>query len=491
MSSKKFVKLIVALLSFSVFIFVASLKQPRGALAFSSGPDPARTGAPGELTCATAECHGTARAIDPQRFSITAPATYEPGRTYKIKVRHVSGDATRRRWGFQITALAAAGVRAGIWQNFNNDTQIVEDNFLNREYAQHSLAGSFAGQSGGASWTINWTAPTTNVGRVTFYAAGNQADDNNNSSGDQILTAQAVSNPGQPSLPIAATPGSLLVFNLFTSQASNRARQDSRINLTNTHETNAVTLRLLLIDGDSGAITNSFVRLTPLQTTSLLASDLDPGLTGYLLAMACDQTTGCPVSFNHLLGDEYVKLASGHAANLKAESFSLSPAASPCLNASTAELRFDGFDYNRAPRMLALTNLASRANGNDTLLIVNRLGGDWRNVAMPIGALQGTLFDDAEKVFSFSAVAGSCQLLVALNDQTLRTTPSLNQIIPAARSGWMKLWAANEISLSGAAINLTPQTKAISNAFNQGHNLHHLSLTSETVLTLPITPPQF
>lgn len=491
MSSKKLVKLIVILLSFSAVIFVASLKQPRGALAFSSGPDPARTGAPGELTCATAECHGTARTVDPQRFSIIVPATYEPGRTYQIKVRHISGDAARRRWGFQITALAANNLRAGVWQNVNEDTQIVEDNFLNREYAQHSLAGSFAGQPGGASWTINWTAPTKNVGRVTFYAAGNQAADNNSSSGDQIITAQAVSNAGQPVPPIAPTPGSLLMFNLFTSQASNRARQDSRINLTNTHESRAATIRLLLIDGNSGAITDYFLRLAAQQTVSLLAADLDPGLTGYLLAMVCDDVTGCPVSFNHLIGDEYIKLASGHQANLVAESFSLSPTATPVCLGGVATLRFDGFDFNRPPRVLALSNLASRANGNDTLLIVNRFGGNWRNGAMPIGEIQGTLYDDAEQAFGFLQPASNCQLILSLSDQTLRITPRFSQIIPASRSGWMKFWATAETALLGAAINFNPQTRTTSDVFSQGHNLHRLSLTTEAILTLPITPPHF
>jgi hypothetical protein len=486
MSFQKSAKLFCVVCCFVAFI-VLSLTN---ANAFSSGPDPGRTGAPGELTCATGECHGTVRTVDSQRFSILAPASYEPGRTYKITVRHVSSDVTRRRWGFQVTALAANGIRAGTWESLGEETQIVEDNFLNREYAQHSLAGSFAEQAGGASWTLNWTAPATDVGRITFYAAGNQADNNNNSSGDQILIAQTVSNPGQSSLPIAATPGSLLMFNLFTSQASNRAQQNSRINLTNTHETSAVTIRLLLVDGNSGAITNSFVRLSPLQTTSLLASDLDPGVAGYLLAMACDSPTGCPVSFNHLLGDEYVKLASGHAANLKAESFSLSPSASPCLNASTAELRFDGFDYSRAPRVLALSNLSSRADSNDTLLIVNRFSGDWRTGVSQLNDLAGVLFDDAEQSFSVSLTADRCQFFAVLSDQTLRTTPRFSQIIKASRSGWLKFWASDETALLGAAINFNSQTRATANAFNQGHNLHQLT-TMSSRLTLPILPPSF
>lgn len=166
--------------------------------AFSGGPDPGRTGAPSELTCATGECHGSRRAVDPERFSLSLPAAYVPGQTYTIVVRHHSSDATRLRWGFQITALTATAERAGAWQGQDANTQIVEEPRLLRQYAQHTLAGSFAGQSGGANWTINWTAPASNVGPVTFYAAGNQADNNNGNSGDLILLTQLTIPPGNP-----------------------------------------------------------------------------------------------------------------------------------------------------------------------------------------------------------------------------------------------------------------------------------------------------
>ena len=148
----------------------------RSAHAFASGPDAGRTGAPSELTCATGECHGNRRSIDVERFRIIAPAAYQAGQTYQITIRHTAFDPTRLRWGFQVTALNGQTQRAGSWQSSDATTQIVEETILQRQYAQHTLAGSFAGQSGGASWTVNWTAPANNAGPVTFFAAGNQAD---------------------------------------------------------------------------------------------------------------------------------------------------------------------------------------------------------------------------------------------------------------------------------------------------------------------------
>ena len=40
----------------------------------------------------------------------------------------------------------------------------------------HTEPGTAAGQPDANSWTVEWTAPPEDVGPVTFYAAGNAAD---------------------------------------------------------------------------------------------------------------------------------------------------------------------------------------------------------------------------------------------------------------------------------------------------------------------------
>jgi hypothetical protein len=101
--------------------------------------------------------------------------------------------------------------------------------------------------------------------------------------------------------------------------------------------------------------------------------------------------TGCPVNFNFLIGDEYVKLASGHAANLAAEGFAALTGGLPACNglSVTALLNFDNVSYNRAPRVLAASNIPSRADGNDTLIVLNRFGGSLAAGASTLGALFG------------------------------------------------------------------------------------------------------
>src|SRR4051812_15076646 len=72
------------------------------ARSYSTGPPAGMTGAPGEQTCSS--CHSGSPGGG--QFSIVAPATYVPGQTYQIQVKHVNGDPERQRWGFELTALS-------------------------------------------------------------------------------------------------------------------------------------------------------------------------------------------------------------------------------------------------------------------------------------------------------------------------------------------------------------------------------------------------
>lgn len=285
-------------------------------------------------------------------------------------------------------------------------------------------------------------------------------------------------------------PGSVLVFNLYSSGASNSIAQNTRINLTNTHAVLSTAVHLFFVDGASCSVADSYLCLTPNQTASFLASDIDPGTTGYLVAVAVD-LTGCPRNFNYLIGDEYVKLSSGHAANLGAEAFAaLSGGLPPCDgNSVTAELKFDGVSYNAAPLVLAADNIGSRADGNDTLLILNRLGGNLATSASTLTGVIGILYDDAESPFSFGLSGSTCQYRSIISGTTVRTTPRFEQITPAGRTGWFKVWMAGLFGMTGAILNANPNAATSAGAFNQGHNLHKLTTTNTVVLTIPVFPP--
>jgi uncharacterized protein len=284
-------------------------------------------------------------------------------------------------------------------------------------------------------------------------------------------------------------PGSVLFFNIHTSSSSIPAAQNTRINLTNTNQALTSYVHLFMVDGSTCSISDFFVCLTPNGTISFLASELDPGTAGYVVAVTVDQS-GCPASFNYLIGDEYVKFATGHAANLRAEAFSAIAGGLPACdtNSVTAQLNFDGVSYSGAPRVLALDNIPSRADGNDTLLILNRFGGNLATGAATLSSLFGILYDDAEVPQSFGFSPGTCQFRATLSNNFPRTVPRFETVVGGGKTGWMKLYSQNDLGLLGAMINFNPNVGSSAGAFSQGHNLHKLRVTTSVSITIPVFP---
>ncbi|MBL8169129.1 MAG: lamin tail domain-containing protein [Acidobacteria bacterium] len=300
---------------------------------------------------------------------------------------------------------------------------------------------------------------------------------------------------GPGNLPRANTPlndqkaGSVLIYNVYTSSSTNANSQNTRIAITNTNPALPALVHLFFVDGTSCSIADSYICLTANQTATFLASDLDPGTTGYLVAVAVN-ATGCPTNFNYLIGDEYVKFSTGHAANLGAQAISALAGGLPLCdnNSTTATLAFDGISYNVLPRVLAVDNIPSKADGNDTLLVLNRIGGNLATGASTLGTLFGLLYDDAENALSFS-VNGGCQLRGNLSNTFPRTAPRFEQFIPAGRSGWLRIYSQSDVAITGAAINFNANASAQANAFNQGHNLHVLTNTAAATYNIPVFPP--
>jgi hypothetical protein len=286
--------------------------------------------------------------------------------------------------------------------------------------------------------------------------------------------------------------GSVLFFPIYTSDVTSPVQQNTRINITNADQRRATNIHLFFVDGTSCGVADMTLCLTPNQTISFSVWEFDPGTTGYLIAVAVN-SLGCPTAFNALMGDEYVKFASGHQANLAAESVAglsgllTSP---PCDDTSfLAQIRFDGIHYNRLGRALAMSSIPSRADGNDTRLILNRIGGDLTTGAARLGPIFGIVYNDQENAYSFNFTPGACQLIGTLSNSFPRTVPRIEQIIPTSHSGWLKLWAFEEEALFGAVLNFNRDAAAASSAYMHGRNLHKLTTTATGVLTVPVFPP--
>jgi hypothetical protein len=290
------------------------------------------------------------------------------------------------------------------------------------------------------------------------------------------LTANAIAaDPGldypSPSEAAGQKAGSVLIYNIYTSGSNSPSAQNTRINITNTNSDYPITVHLYFVDGQSCSVADSLMCLTQNQTVSFLASDM--------------------ANFNFLVGSEYVKFASGHRANLSAEAVSaLSNTPTTCNNASSVTaLRFDGVKYNRLSHVVALNNIPSRADGNDTMLILNRIGGSLAVGAASIGPFSGLLFDDAENAFSFTSSAPNCQFRSSITNSFPRTAPRFESTTAAGRSSWITLRPGQpDIALVGAQITFNPNAASSSNAFNGGHNLHKVTLTPSVVsVEVPIT----
>jgi hypothetical protein len=330
------------------------------------------------------------------------------------------------------------------------------------------------------------------VNTVTVTPPPDTPDPNpgNNTSTDVDVRQNTTPPPPSPVGPGVPLPGwSVLIYPVYTSNPTNPGAEDTRINLTNISPNQNACAHLFFVDGASCSVADAYLCLTPNQTVSFLMSQLDPGTMGYLIAVAVDCETGCPINLNTLIGDEYVKFESGFRGSLNAECVAAlrEPLCDP--NAPTATLNFDGVNYSQLPRVVALDNILSAGSDNSTLLVLDRIGGDLTGAIGTLGAIFGILYDDTENSYSFSLSVTSCQIKQTLSNSFPRTAPRLDLVIPASRSGWMKLWPSSNIAVIGAMFNRNPNAVSDEAAFNGAHGLHALRLQQSVSLTIPVFPP--
>jgi len=170
--------------------------------AYAAGPDPGKSGVPGESTCNEAGCHvgtGLNAGGGSVKISASGGSSYTPGVTQRITV--AVSDPAQRRWGFQLTARLASDskTRAGTLANIDSTTQPLCAASNLREvactaspvlqYIEHTLQGAAATAVGaGRTFSFDWTPPAAASGDIILYAAGNAANNNQDDTGDHIYT---------------------------------------------------------------------------------------------------------------------------------------------------------------------------------------------------------------------------------------------------------------------------------------------------------------
>lgn len=268
--------------------------------------------------------------------------------------------------------------------------------------------------------------------------------------------------------------GSILFFAKYTSDTIDPQREDTRINITNIHTMQDIDVHLYFVDGSTCSIADAQLTLTPNHTVSFLVSDLDPGVVGYLVAVA--NYSGVPTQFNYLMGDAYYHELSGLTAMLPAMAVEkVSGGDLVVTPESTADLVFDGAQYERLPQTVAVSSFNSQVTDETTLsLFVPTTNlGIGTNESHSIFTL---VYDDTERVRSTSFLI-RCYRRLPLTG--LRVIDGMNNFVREGHTGWIKMTTMNERPILGAAF-----TRGL--RFSGALNFKHISLLKTYTITVPV-----
>lgn len=210
------------------------------------------TGAPSELTCNQTNCHNS-YTINSGTGSVRATSTmnnwaYVPGTTYTINV-------TVKRIGTPVFGIGAGilkpnGDNAGTLIVTNTTRTSIKTRLVGaytRRNIVHTLNGGRMNDS--CVFSFNWTAPSTDIGPVTMYVAGNCANGTGSAAGDYIYTMNQVIN-SDASVSIGNMIQTSNAVNVFPNPASemlnvsfdNKTSGNIAIHLTDLKGSNAAEL---------------------------------------------------------------------------------------------------------------------------------------------------------------------------------------------------------------------------------------------------------
>lgn len=281
-------------------------------------------------------------------------------------------------------------------------------------------------------------------------------------------------------------PGSVLFFSRYISNAGNPQAENTKINLTNTNVALSTYVRLFLVNGSTCGVDTVDICLQPQQTFSFLMSDVDPGVKGYMVAVATN-AAGQPTQFNWLTGNVVIRQAStGSGGSYSSVINALALArrldgAVPNVNGS-AEMIFDDLNYDRLPGQLAFDGIQSQLNGlNATVLSLYRPLPDLAGVAAGTSVrLTASSLNAASQVqTSNGTLSVACYNEFPVSN--IRLSPvTMAQLLPAGATAWFSLSSNDLVPLFGVVMN--------TGEFNSGSNARSLTFAAEYRIKVPVSP---
>lgn len=281
--------------------------------------------------------------------------------------------------------------------------------------------------------------------------------------------------------PKPGAKGSILLYPLYTSSAVNPSSEDTTFRITNGDGNNPVAVHLFFVTG-SCSPADTFVCLAPGQTLSVNASDIDPGTTGYIVAVAVDGA-GVPIQKDSLTGSAVVHRASGHAATYEATGLRARRAdPAPCGSGCTlSTLLFDDYHYDRIPRTVTLNRIKDLVSGSldDLQLVASSIGGNLTLGLTPLGSLSGYVFGDT--LYPWQSNGLSCQSVANFGPTMPPTTPGFDEL----QGEWKG--QVRVTSQSGRAMVAT-LLKRGGSEFDP-NKLVKVSGSDDASVTMPVYPP--
>lgn len=173
-----------------VHVFIVAL-----AFGYSGGPPDGSCGIPPTNINCTA-CHSSFPVNSGDgTLDLQAPTVYIPGTTYDLTVDLT--DAGQTRWGFELAVLKNTLEQGGtLVVTDPTNTQLSDNPDPGPDFLKQTSDGTFAGNPNGGLWSFQWIAPEAATGTLTFYVAGNAANNNGSTNGDYIYTITATVDEG-------------------------------------------------------------------------------------------------------------------------------------------------------------------------------------------------------------------------------------------------------------------------------------------------------
>ncbi len=283
-------------------------------------------------------------------------------------------------------------------------------------------------------------------------------------------------------------PGSVLFYHRYLSTIGATNGNNTTISLTNTSPTTSAKVRMFFISAADCSSYEQAVCLAAQQTTTFRMGDFDPGTTGYCVAVACD-AAGNPTQFNWLIGNAQLRQTSPLNGQFFDSSLSATAVAKretgalPATN-NVAEMAFDDKMYDSLPAQVAADNVPSQgtnaSNGNATIVSL------YRPLANLAGVPGGTLNTPVAITLNNSTGQSSTatQSIGCYNDlrlNALRLNPTLATILPAGKTGWIRISASDSGPLLGAQFN--------SGQYASGASLRAVTYAVDYRISIPIKAP--